>query len=107
MAEYVVIAQECDIADGEPFAVDFEGERVLVARVDGNWFAIGGICTHEYAHLDEGDLFDYEIICPKHFASFDVRTGEVLGPPAESPVPVFEVIVVNGKVLISRQPVHK
>jgi nitrite reductase/ring-hydroxylating ferredoxin subunit len=39
-------------------------------------------CTHEEGPLSEGEVLGHEVTCPWHGAKFDIRTGEVLGPPA-------------------------
>src|SRR5215211_61144 len=103
--EFVEVAQTADLADGEMHAVEVNGKRVLLAVVEGQPYAIGAICTHERAHLDEGALEGHEVYCPRHFSCFDVRTGEALEPPADRPTPVYEVKIDDGKVLVSSEPV--
>ena len=49
-------------------------------------FALDNICSHAYARMSEGRLRGTRLICPLHGASFDVRDGRVLGPPATQPL---------------------
>ncbi len=55
---------------------------LLVHAKDGTVHAVHNICSHAYAKMDEGRLRGNRVICPLHGASFDVRTGAVLGAPA-------------------------
>jgi 3-phenylpropionate/trans-cinnamate dioxygenase ferredoxin subunit len=104
MGEFVAVAGEGDLGEGEMMAVQVQGRRVLLARVQGRVYAIGAVCTHEEGNLDEGDLDGFDAVCPIHFASFDVRTGRVTAGPADRPEPVYEVRVEGGRILVSRSP---
>lgn len=104
--EFVEVASADDLAEGEMIRVEVDGERVLVAMVEGKPYAMAAVCTHERAYLDEGGVFGYEVTCPLHFSCFDIRTGEPTAPPAEDPEPVYEVKVEDGKVLVSSEPVE-
>jgi nitrite reductase/ring-hydroxylating ferredoxin subunit/uncharacterized membrane protein len=105
--EFVEVACVEDLAEGEMIRVDVDGSRVLVAVVEGKPYAMGAVCTHERAFLDEGGVIGHEVTCPLHFSCFDVRTGEVTAPPAEDNAPVYEVKVEDGKVLVSSEPVDE
>jgi len=83
-------------------AFDLDGEMILVANVDGEWFAIGNTCSHAEASLSEGAL-DTEgctVACPLHGAVFDLRTGEALEFPAEEPVLAYLVTVEDDEVCV-------
>lgn len=101
---FVEVATVEDVGDGQMIGVQVDGQRILLANVGGEFYAIGGICTHERANLDEGALHEGVVYCPLHFSAFDVRSGHVLGPPAERPTPTYAVKVENGTVLVSTQP---
>ena len=55
--------------------------RVLLANVDGIFYAIGDMCGHRRAPLSAGELDGYLVECPLHYAIFDVRTGKFVGRP--------------------------
>ena len=79
--------------------------EVALARLpDGSWSAFDNSCPHEECPLAEGDLEDDRIICYCHGSTFDLRTGAVLEGPAEEPLTMFEVRVVDGdlQVLVER-----
>jgi nitrite reductase/ring-hydroxylating ferredoxin subunit len=103
-AAYLDVAAVSDIAEGTMKGFDVEGERVLVALSEGKWCAIGGICTHQVAYLEDGVLEPGRVLCPRHGAAFDLNTGEPVSAPADMPVPVYDVCLVGGRILVSRQP---
>lgn len=102
--EFVDVAGTGELQDGEMIAVDVCGKRVLLARVAQSYFAIGAICTHERANLDEGSLLGHVVYCPLHYSAFDVRSGQVMGPPADRPTSSYRVKIEDGRVLVSTQP---
>ncbi|MGI0006534.1 MAG: Rieske (2Fe-2S) protein [Nitrosotalea sp.] len=87
-----------EILPGQMNVVEFEGKTVCVANVEGKFYAINNICTHEGGPLNEGTLSDYEVECPWHGARFDIRSGEVKSPPAESPVSIYEIKVEGDNI---------
>ena len=83
------------IVPGTLGLVEIAGTRIAVANVDGVFYAFGDACTHEQCSLTEGELEGAKVICACHGAEFDVRTGEVLAPPAKVPLKVYPVRVVG------------
>ena len=90
---FVKVGKVGDVPPGT--AKVFEvGERfVAVCNVDGSFFAVDDVCTHDEGSLDQGELDGFEIECPRHMARFDVRTGEVKALPAVVPIDTFGVRV--------------
>src|SRR5882724_11978212 len=101
---FVEVASVNELDDGQMVAFEADGSRILLAKVDGEFFAISAICSHERSNLDQGSLLGHVVYCPLHYSAFDVRSGAVLGPPADCPVPAHEVRVEEGKVLVCTQP---
>jgi nitrite reductase/ring-hydroxylating ferredoxin subunit len=102
--EYVAVAKTDEIPEGEMRAFEVCGQRVLVARVDGVFYALGAVCSHGKAYLDEGELEGHRVTCPLHFGVFDVRTGLPVSPPPTQPVPRYGVRVEGGVLLVSTRP---
>ena len=75
------VAETQDIPSGQMKAVKFGAEEVLVANVNGTYYAVRNICTHEGGNLSKGILQGNVVTCPKHKAQFDVTNGKVLSPP--------------------------
>jgi nitrite reductase/ring-hydroxylating ferredoxin subunit len=102
MPRWVRVAGVDDVADGEGIAVDAGGLTVGLFRCGDEWFAVDDVCTHAFAYLHEGsvDRVRCTVECPLHASEFDLRTGEVLTPPATEPAPAFPVRVEGPDVLV-------
>ncbi len=100
MAKYVKVARADQIAPGEKQIFEVNGTLVVVINLDGQFYAIEDVCTHDGGPLGEGRLEGAQIICPRHGARFDVRTGDALTLPAFEPVSTFEVKVEGGDVWV-------
>ena len=91
------------MSDPELKEVEFEGEKVLVVRRDGELFAIGATCTHYGGPLAEGLVTGDHVRCPWHHACFDLRTGEAVHAPALAPVPTYDVEERDGSFVVKRR----
>ena len=95
------VCAEGEIPDGGHRLVDIGGGiEVAVFFVGGESYAIEDVCTHDDGPLAEGEIQGCEIICPRHGARFDLRTGAATGLPAYRPVEAFEVRRADGRVLL-------
>jgi naphthalene 1,2-dioxygenase ferredoxin component len=88
---WVRVAGRDDLKPGEVIGVEAGGRSIAVYDCDGELFATDNICTHAYACLSDGWLDGTTIECPLHAARFDVRTGEVLDPPASEDLKTYPV----------------
>ncbi len=79
------------LVEGKPFAIDVDGVAVCVARVGDEVFAVADTCSHSEASLSEGEITGTKIECWLHGAEFDLRTGQVLTPPATESLKRFKV----------------
>jgi 3-phenylpropionate/trans-cinnamate dioxygenase ferredoxin subunit len=98
--KFFKVARADAIAPGEKQIVEVDGILVVIVNLDGQFYAIEDVCTHDGGPLGEGDLEGAELICPRHGSRFDVRTGEALTLPAFEAAPTYEVRVENGDVLV-------
>lgn len=96
--EFVVIGLDSDFPDGKRIFVEIDGLPIVVFRVAGELFAIADACSHDDGPLGDGDLEGYEIICPRHGARFDIRTGKVLALPAVESIAAYPVRVVDQQI---------
>lgn len=93
-AEFVTTVTTNQIPVGEVKAIDVRGTRIAVANVGGTYYAFDDACTHEECSLsEEGELAGTTLTCTCHGSEFDVRTGNVLAPPATVPVKVYRTRV--------------
>jgi cytochrome P450/nitrite reductase/ring-hydroxylating ferredoxin subunit len=93
---WVPIGPDEPAADGTLRRVEVEGRAICLGRVEGAWAAFDDTCTHQECPLSDGDLEGAIVICPCHSSEFDVRTGDVLSPPALEPLPIYEVRTAAG-----------
>lgn len=99
---FVWVASLPEVPEGGAVGVEAAGRRLVLARVDGEVYAVADNCSHRDFPLSAG-AFDAEactITCEWHGAAFDLRTGEPLCPPATRPVPVYPAKVEAGAVWV-------
>jgi glycine betaine catabolism B len=101
--DFVKVADTKDIQPSQMKEVEVNGQNICVVNVERRYYAIGSICTHEGGPLADGTLEGYEVECPWHNSKFDVRTGEVISPPASEPEPAYEVKVDGNSILVKTQ----
>lgn len=101
--EFVKVAETKDIQPSRMKEVQLDGKSICVANIEGKYYAIGNICTHEGGPLADGTLEGFEVECPWHGSKFNIRTGEVTNPPANEPEPKYQVRVEGSSILIKKQ----
>jgi 3-phenylpropionate/trans-cinnamate dioxygenase ferredoxin component len=101
VSEYVRVAHTTELAPGAMKRVDVAGHAVALLNVGGEFYAIDDTCSHEEASLSQGTLTGEVVVCPKHGARFNVKTGRVLSLPAVRSVAVYPVRVEGDAVLVS------
>jgi nitrite reductase/ring-hydroxylating ferredoxin subunit len=97
---FVPVAKTTDLLPGQMKWVAVNGERRVLANVEGTFYAISDVCGHRNAPLSRGKLDGYLIECPLHFAQFDVRTGELVNGPVSTAVAVYQVRVEGETVYV-------
>jgi 3-phenylpropionate/trans-cinnamate dioxygenase ferredoxin subunit len=102
MTDFIKVAKITDLQPGEKMLVDYDGEDVGLFNIDGQFYAISDVCTHDNGPLVEGELDGECIICPRHGARFNVKNG-AFTMPAFSPVPLYYVKVEGDDILIAPQ----
>jgi nitrite reductase/ring-hydroxylating ferredoxin subunit len=100
--DFVKVAETKDIQSKKMKAVEVAGEKICLINVEGKYYAIGNVCTHEGGPLAEGTLEGYEVECPWHGSKFDIRTGKVTRPPANEPESTYEVKVEGNDILVRK-----
>jgi nitrite reductase/ring-hydroxylating ferredoxin subunit len=98
MADFVKVATTHEIEPGQARAVDVKGKRIALFNVDGAFFALDNTCTHRGGPLAEGEVSGYDVTCPWHGSVFDIRTGDVVSPPAQRAVVRYAVRMIGTDV---------
>jgi 3-phenylpropionate/trans-cinnamate dioxygenase ferredoxin subunit len=101
MPEFVKVAQRKELPPGAKMLAEVDGRPIAVFNVEGTYYAIDDVCTHDGGPLAEGELQGAEIQCPRHGARFDVRTGKALCFPAFEPVTAHRVEVRGDDVYVA------
>jgi len=101
---FVPVTRASELAPGVMTWAVVDRERILVANVDGAFYALQDACGHRQAPLSKGTLEGHVIECPLHFATFDVRTGKLLSGPVAEDVPTYQVQVKDDTVYVRRAP---
>jgi 3-phenylpropionate/trans-cinnamate dioxygenase ferredoxin component len=105
--EFLQVVDASEIEPGGRIVIEIDGEPIALFNVDGKFYAIGDVCTHDNGPLAEGELIGYQLICPRHGARFDIRSGKALTLPAFVDTPWYPVRVVNGWIEIGLPPVQE
>ena len=98
--EYGDIVPASELPLGERLFVEIEGLPIVIFNIAGQFYAIADVCSHDDGPVGEGDLEGYCIVCPRHGAEFDVRTGKVISMPAVVDIPAYPVRVVDGMIQV-------
>lgn len=89
-----------DVLEDCALKVEVGDHAYAVFNVAGSYFVTDDTCTHGPGSLGEGELYGEIIECNFHGGQFNVRTGEVAGPPCMEPVKTYAVRVEDGAVFI-------
>jgi 3-phenylpropionate/trans-cinnamate dioxygenase ferredoxin component len=98
--EYLEIAPADQLPIGERLFIEVEGKSIVIINLAGSYYAIGDVCTHDNGPVGDGEIEENEIICPRHGARFDIRTGKVTSLPAVVDIPAYPVRVVDGMIQV-------
>lgn len=96
MSDWQRVARIDQFPDGERRVLDVDGAQVAVFHVDGHYYAIEDVCSHDGGELASGELIGCEVECPRHGARFDLATGQVRSAPAYSPIGVLPTRILDG-----------
>jgi 3-phenylpropionate/trans-cinnamate dioxygenase ferredoxin subunit len=100
MSAFVEAAKAGELAPGKMKRVEIGGRRILLANVEGRFYAADDTCTHEEASLSSGFLKGELVKCPLHGSRFNVRTGEALEEPAQENLKTYPVRLQGERILI-------
>jgi 3-phenylpropionate/trans-cinnamate dioxygenase ferredoxin subunit len=91
--QWITVAAVEEVPPGERLVVEIGRKWVAVFNINGVYYAIEDVCTHDDGPLAEGELTGTTIECPRHGACFDVTNGKVLSAPAVVDVATYPVRV--------------
>lgn len=100
MSQWITAGRVGEIADRKSIVVELNGTDIAVFNLDGEYFAIEDVCTHDGGDLSGGWVEGNRIVCPRHLAEFSIQTGAALKAPAYEGVHTFPVRVREGVIEI-------
>lgn len=100
LAEFVEAMKLSELQEGTISAINLNGSHVLLAKIGGEVSAVSGTCTHEETDLGLGFVIEDRVVCPLHLSQFDLRTGEVMNPPATVPLRRFNVKIEGDAIFV-------
>ena len=108
MTSWIRVASVAELEDsGGLLGSSVGGVPIALYVVDGEYFATFDTCTHGQARLSDGYLEGHLIECPLHQGLFDIRTGEVKGPPCSKAIRTLPVREDDGVLLIGIEPTQE
>lgn len=93
---YIKVAAVQEIPENERLFIEINDLPIVIFSLNGEYFATGDICSHDRGPIGEGQIEGYEVICPRHGARFDIRTGKVTRFPAASDIPSYPIKIEDG-----------
>ncbi len=100
MGQLIKVAETKDVPPGTAKAVETEGRRIALFNSGSTYYAIDDACTHRGGRLSEGEVEGTVVTCPLHGATYDITTGNVLGPPASEAVVSYRVQVDGNDIKV-------
>lgn len=98
---FVTVAKVGELNPGEMMYVEVGDEPVCLINLDGEFFALNDVCTHQDASLSDGEIVGDEVECPLHGGAFEIRTGQPAAFPVVVPVETYRVRVVGDEVQVA------
>jgi 3-phenylpropionate/trans-cinnamate dioxygenase ferredoxin subunit len=98
--EFIQVGSIEEIQAGERLFIEIDGTPIVILNITGQYYAIADVCSHDDGPVGEGYLEGFEIICPRHGARFDVRTGKVIALPAFVDIPAYPVRLIGDQIEI-------
>ena len=100
---WYAVAKTSELNPGEVMYVEVGNDPVALINLEGEFFALSDICTHQDASLSDGEIFGDEIECPLHGGAFEIRTGLPANFPVVVPVETYAVKTEGETVFVAKR----
>jgi 3-phenylpropionate/trans-cinnamate dioxygenase ferredoxin subunit len=101
---FIAVTAAADIEEKCFSTFEINGTGIVICRFRDEYFAIENRCSHAQSTFDDGRMRGYNIICPLHGATFDIRDGSCTGAPARKPIRSFPLRIVDGRIEVAISP---
>ena len=89
-----------EVDEDEPAQVEIEGFRYAVFRIGDMVYVTADLCSHGPGYLSDGHVEDFQVVCPFHQGTFDIRTGAPTGAPCEHAIQTWTPVIADGQIFI-------
>lgn len=100
MSAFIEVAKVSEIPASGKLSLEWDDRYLVIVRVDGQYYCLDDVCTHDGGTLGDGELDGFCIACPRHGAQFDVRDGRALTMPATEPTSSHIVRIDGDAILV-------
>ncbi len=100
MSDFLPAAKTSDVPENGKLCVEVDDRYIVVVNLAGDFFCVDDVCSHDGGTLGDGEMDGACLVCPRHGAKFDARTGEAVEMPATEPIARHEVKVVGDTILV-------
>lgn len=97
---WISVCQVSDVSEDMPKAIEIEGAKIGVFKLEDQLFAIENVCPHAYALLTDGFIEDETVECPLHEAIFEIKTGTLQSGPGCRNLHIYPVKTEDDQVLV-------
>lgn len=97
---WISVCQVNDVSEDMPKAVEIEGVKIGLFKLEDQYFAIENVCPHAYALLTDGFIEDETVECPLHEAIFEIKTGILQSGPGCRNLHIYAAKEEDGQVLV-------
>ena len=98
--EFVHVANVEELDDEGRLLFEIDGQPIALFKIADEIFAIADVCSHDDGPLAEGDIDGHEVVCPRHGAHFDLRSGKALSLPAVVDIPAYPVKMEGNEIFV-------
>ena len=103
MSAFTKAVESSKVPRGSMLTVEVGGESVLIANVDGTYYGIGAICTHEEWDLSEGTLQDTTVTCAGHGTVWDLKSGKGVFEEPLVDEPLYDIKEEDGFLFVRKR----
>ena len=96
--DYIPVGSVSELREGQRLFIEIDETPIVILNIAGKYFAVADVCSHDDGPVGEGNIEGFEMICPRHGARFDIRSGRALALPAFVDIPAYPVRMVGDQI---------
>jgi 3-phenylpropionate/trans-cinnamate dioxygenase ferredoxin component len=100
MSDFITACKTSDVPPGGKLSLEVADRFIVIANIDGAYFCIDDVCTHDGGTLGDGEIDGHCLVCPRHGAKFDVRNGDAITMPATEATASHEVRIEGDQIFV-------